>query len=139
MAMTKAEKQRLELAERERDLARSLRWSPPVSRDREPPAPGNTETMSLGWDVIVSTGRVYKAFSRSSSHGSGWPADDEPRWRRADSQGSLPLYSSELRALRSLRHDVVQECAKRLLDIDKRIEELEAADVDSLLTKKQDG
>lgn len=59
--------------------------------------------------------RVEPACSSEISHGFG--SNDETR-----SQGGMALYSTRMLALRALRNAVEMDCAKRLLDIDERIE-----------------
>lgn len=98
---------------------RALRWSEAFLPDV--PIPTNAVRLSTGYTYNAHynaghTGdRVQPACSSLVSHGIGSTTATTTR-------GPLPLYSTELRALKALRHDVVLQCAQRLALIDLRIE-----------------
>lgn len=103
-------------------LAKALRWTEPVSADIEPPKSITQERLRKGWlyngyiGGYGSSGRVDRACTSCSSHSFG--NDDKtttqrPRW----------LYSTKLRALKAMRHDIENQVAKILANIDEQIEE----------------
>lgn len=94
-------------------LAVALAWTrtKPVERDLAPPKNG----LSNGWDARAYGGeyRVDKACSSSVSHGDGW--------ERTTSQNPLWLFSTRELALRAVRYELEQQCAKTLALIDEQI------------------
>lgn len=111
MAMTKAEQ-----AEMERLKVRAaLHWTPEVLPDVPPPEHGGT--LTKGWAVVGrgSYGHVDVACSSATSHALGYTD-------KTTSQQPISLYSTRLLALRAWRHQIEQECAKRLREIDRAIE-----------------
>lgn len=117
MAMTKKEKAEVdELIKRANTLA-ALRWSEEVKPDV--PQPDSYRVETHGWDYLACTyygsDRVEQAWSTSCSHGTG-------NSMSCGSQGGIKLFSTELLALRALRHAVEKECAARLYRIDRMIE-----------------
>jgi hypothetical protein len=125
MAMTKAEKQRMEELEKEVRIARALRYSaysPPTMIRAEP----QTSQHICGYFVFGSRidGRIYpaeraitEAWSTSVSHGQG-----KHGGRLSGSQGSRALYRTRHDALIGLRLEKEKEFASTLADIDRAIE-----------------
>jgi hypothetical protein len=125
MAMTKAEKQRMEELEKEVRIARALRYSthsPPTMIRAEP----QTSQHICGYFVFGSRidGRIYpaehaitEAWSTSVSHGQG-----KRDGRLSGSQGSRALYRTRHDALIGLRLEKEKEFASTLADIDRAIE-----------------
>jgi hypothetical protein len=111
MAMNKKEQQLLE------DLKTkfALRWTEPVAPDIEPPDSLGKNNLRKGFLFNAYSGRVEPACTDSLYHSFG--CDDEAR-----SQGSQRLYSTRFRALKAMRHEVEKECAKKLREIDRKIE-----------------
>jgi hypothetical protein len=125
MAMTKAEKLRLETLENELREAKALRFTEPVLPDIDPPGPGfDKETNGF---TIVGSGQyaqVKVGWSTSIGHGVGYASRSEQRKAGlGGSQGARHLYSTRLLALRGMRNAVEKEAAQRLARIDKMIEE----------------
>ncbi len=124
--MNKKETAAFEALQNELRLAKSLRFTEPVRPDVPPPTSeerGNRLTVGYDFAGALGTagGRVEVACSSSVHHALG-------RTDKTTSQGSRALYSTRLLALRALRHEVEQECAKRLAGIDKQIEQELALD-----------
>ena len=117
MAMTKKEKAEFEKALMQANKLAALRWTDGAVADVPLPDCFNTE--SKGWAYVASisygTDRVEQAWSSSCSHGTGTS-------RSSGAQGGVKLFSTELLALKALRHVVENECAARLYRIDKMIE-----------------
>ena len=100
----------------ELQLLASFHRTEPVERDVPRPAP-SSDCMSTGWDFNFYAMRVYKACSRSNSHGEGW--------ERISSQGGRDLFSSKMRALKAMRYALERDCMTRLALIDRAIEQEE--------------
>jgi hypothetical protein len=110
--MTKNEKEIFEAAL----TASALRTTTDIFPDILPPVCGSI--LSKGWIFIGhygDFGRVELACSSIHSHGIG-------QQDKADSQGSLALFSTKELALKALRRAVEKECAYRLRRIDKMLE-----------------
>jgi len=119
--MTKKEKAEVdELISRVNTLA-ALRWTEEVKPDIPKPDSHSIET--CGWYYLTSIfyggDKVETAWSSSGAHGTG-PS------RSCRSQGGISLFSTELLALKALRHSVEKECATRLYRIDRMIEQARA-------------
>ena len=104
MAMTKKEKAEVdELISRVNTLA-ALRWTEEVKPDIPKPDSHSIET--CGWYYLTSIfyggDKVETAWSSSGAHGTG-PS------RSCRSQGGISLFSTELLALKALRHSVEKE------------------------------
>lgn len=114
MAMTKAEKQKLEEA---LTLAALRFTGKPPAKDIAPPEGGK---MTSGYFFNIFTQNVRQAHSKSYAHTFSNPNRDtwsrEPIW----------LYSTKLMALQALRHATEMECAGKLRAIDVMIEKEEA-------------
>ncbi len=123
MAMTKAEKQRMEELEKEVRLSRALRWStyaPPQKIRASRDSPEITGYLMFGsrldgsnWGVANA---VVEAWSGTVSHGHG-----QSRSGLA-SQGSRALYQTRRDALIGLRLEKERDFAAALADIDRAIE-----------------
>ena len=119
MAMTKKEKAEVgELIKRANTLA-ALRWTEEVKADI--PKPDSCSAETHGWDYFAycyyDCDIVEQAWSSSCSHGQG-PS------RGPGLRGGITLFSTELLALKALRHVVEKECAARLYRIDRKIEKV---------------
>lgn len=115
MAMNKKELAELEAAKTQA----ALRWTSEIKPDVEPPkATSPIGVLSTGWMYVGSLSdhpRVEVACSSSISHAIG-------RVDRTQSQQPIAIYSSRLKALKALRHEVEKRCAEQLRKIDKMIE-----------------
>ena len=112
MTMTKAEKEMIEHYK----YLMSLRWTDPVKPDV--PIPEGSGELSKGFYPIASqsdSARVDIACSSSVFHAIGSNT-------KTNSQRAMPLYSTRMLALRALRHQVENYCAKLLRRVDVQIE-----------------
>ncbi len=98
-------------------LKGALHWSPRIRRDVPPPARGPGGETS-GFDFNSYSLNVFEAWSSSVSHGEG-PMRTK---HSSGTQNPRSLYSTRLLALHAMRHDVAMAAAKKLLEIDERIE-----------------
>lgn len=126
MAMTKKEQAEFDKAR----SYRSLRFSDyPTSTDLD--AKSSDAGLIVGFDINISrvfsmgtissySPAVYAAWSERNSHGTGNGSDEN---RRRSSQGSVPLYSTKVRALGALRRELEDKFAALLLEIDDAIAE----------------
>lgn len=112
MAMTKKEQQRLADLEQQLREAKAFRFTEAVATDRPPPP--SFDSLVKGFTFNDYNDEISKACTSSNSH---CPYSDE----ETTSQRPLHLYSTQLLALRALRHQVELKCAKRLAEIDRRI------------------
>lgn len=110
--MTKKERQAFEAALRAARVAGALRWTSPVAPDIPPPQHGN---LTKGWLFNEHSSRVSRACS-SAVHHNPW-TDTE-----TNTQGARALYSTELLALKAMRHAKEKRFAEELADLDERIE-----------------
>lgn len=115
MAMTKKEKADFDAAIKQIALLGALRWTSPVKKDI--PVPQSFGESTSGWDYNTHSSSVNQKWSDSVSHGDG-PARTN---RFCGSQNGRALFSSELLALKALRHAVELECAEKLRRIDEQI------------------
>jgi len=115
--MNKKEQAAFDDLQKELRLAKAFRFTPAVCPDLPPPPSGRADTK--GYDFNVAGNRVEPATSTTVSHYFG--AQKIPGFG-GGSQGARPLYSTRLRALQALRHEVEQQCATRLAAIDAQIE-----------------
>ncbi len=97
-------------------IARAFRFTEKIAPDI--PRPTDSGKHTTGWVHNSYNDRTEQGWSRWGSHGTGV----EPRADWSGSQGGKALYSSELLALKAMRYEVEQICAKRLAAIDARIE-----------------
>jgi truncated hemoglobin YjbI len=133
MAMTKAEKQRMEELEKEVRLARALRWSSYTAPSMIHPKSGTSEIIT-GYLFFGSRidGRIYRAesalteaWSSTVTHGHGKRGHD----RLSASQGSRVLYQTKRDALVGLRLEKERDFAAALADIDRAIEVAEKEEI----------
>ncbi|WP_134043815.1 hypothetical protein [Paraburkholderia caballeronis] len=125
MAMTKAEKARVEQLETELREAKALRWTERVTPDIPVPMGGSFAETS-GYTLIGSRDyiRVEPAWSSCVFHGTGYASSKEQKAHRGSaSQKGIALYSTRLLALRAMRFEIESGAAKRLSSIDKMIED----------------
>lgn len=111
MAMTKAEKARLEELENALRIAKAFRFTEEVRPDVNLPVNG----LAKGFLFNDYTREVVPACTSWSNHAFG--RDD-----RTDSQRGRRLYSTRLLALKALRYAVEQVVASQLAEIDRQIE-----------------
>ena len=111
------------VARLDREAPAHFVWSDPVEPDVPVPERGYTE----GWAFVVSLSSysqsvaVHRAWSEPCCHGTGRVGASSARWSGGPSQGGVPLYSSEARALRAARAEACRQMARVLLDVDERI------------------
>lgn len=125
MAMNKAEKAALELAQNEVDIAYALRWSDlkRIDPDVPPPKPGGPlSALSVGWMFNSHSTAVVRACSSSISHAVSSQGDREPP-SRTTTQGARHLYSTEVLALKAMRQEMERKFASSLAAVDRRIAE----------------
>lgn len=133
MAMTKRERETVTALERELAEHKSLRF--PTYPE---PKPINPESISGSYDdairafaLNVHTGSVYECllcsqgYKELSKDGKTW--QPEHGWRGLRGQGQF--YKTLVDARRAYRYHVTREVAKRLVNIDTLITELEAENV----------
>lgn len=112
--MTKKETAEIDSLREQLRLAKSLRFTDAVAPDVMPP--DNYSKLSKGFLFnIYGEGRVVPACTSGTSHNFG--SDD-----KTTTQQPRALYSTRLLALRALRHEMEQDCARRLANIDRQIE-----------------
>jgi hypothetical protein len=99
MALNKKEKGFIDKLVKELEIQSALRWTEEVNPDIMPPKGGE-----------LLKGFSFNAYSMRVSESC------------ASSQGSKPLYSSILLALKAMRYAVERKCAAELRTIDKMIE-----------------
>lgn len=121
MAMNKAEKAELEKAK----TVAALRWTAPVAFDV--PVPGHGEPPATGWAFNDYAMSVEQGWSCRLYHGRG----TAPASRMSGSQGSRRMFSSRLRALQAMRHELEKQAADKLRRIDQMIEQELAASAEA--------
>jgi hypothetical protein len=122
MSMNK--KERAMVAELRQALA--LHRTRPVERDVQPPAAFAKPEMVKGWDFNTYTLRVYPAWltfsliyrANDGDESTPVPSRDMGGWSRE----CHPIWSTKILALRAMRYAIEQEVAKKLAEIDARIE-----------------
>lgn len=120
MAMTKKERAEFDAAITALRIKGALRWTDEVKPDLDPPKAWG-EKHTQGWSVNSYDGSVRECWSESSTHGDGVKPTDS-KYRSA-SQGARFLYSTKLRALKAARHELEKQFARKLAEIDAKIEE----------------
>mgnify|MGYP001598898564 CR=1 FL=1 len=116
MAMNKKGKVAFDTALKAVHVARALNWTDPVERDVLPPLNGTTTGFLI--NAMSSQPSVLYAMSSSVSHATS--LDEFPK--KTTTQGCRWLYSTELLALKALRHELEKKYAESLARIDMRIE-----------------
>lgn len=115
--MTKKEKAEFDVILQRVNTLAALRWTEEVKPDVPKPDSYNLQTQ--GWTYTASAyyggDKVSQAWSTGCSHGPG-------NSKSSGSQGAIDLFSTELLALKALRHAVEKECAARLYWVDRLIE-----------------
>lgn len=122
MPMNKKEREEFEAMKQALRIARAMRFTTPVAPDVPPPK-GSGSTS--GWLHNSYRGAAIQAWSESVSHGLGGP---DRKSTGGGSQNSRPLFSTELLALKAMRHEMEMDFAKKLAQVDRLIEEVEASD-----------
>jgi hypothetical protein len=95
----------------ELERVKALRWTDPVEPDVLPP----TEWGVTQLGRVYYADRVKEACSTATTHGTG---------TKINAQGPIPLYSTQLLALKALRYSVELDCAEKLQRIDLAIREV---------------
>lgn len=125
MARTKAERARMDDLEKRLREAKALRWTVPIETDI--PIPNSTSFgETSGYSVVGSERymRVEMAWSSSTTHGFGYPNREAQRMSGSSGrQNGIPLFSSKVLALQSMRHMLEKDFARRLAEIDAEIED----------------
>lgn len=123
MAMTKKEKAAFDAAIKAARVAGALRATESCPPDLAPPSASDGGAKEVcGWDFNMHEEFVYPAWSRATRNGAGRPLSGLATERIGGTRGSIPLYSTQLRAPRGLRHAVEQSAAHKLAAIDGMIE-----------------
>jgi hypothetical protein len=120
MAMTKKERAEFDAAIKALRIKSALRWTDEVAPDLPPPKAFG-EKHSQGWIANAYDGSVKEAWSDSGCHGYGIKPDDA-KYRSA-SQGPRSLHSTKILALKAGRSEMEKQFARKLADIDAKIEE----------------
>jgi hypothetical protein len=116
MAMNKKEQAAFDALKDELRLAKALRFTEPVDYDVAIPKSSELRTGFLYNAYLGGSGpRVEVACTDSIYHSFG-------RNDRTTTQRAHPLYSTRLRALRAMRHEIETKCARILADVDAQIE-----------------
>ena len=111
MAMTKKEREAVRLLKRKLSVLAALRWTEEVNPDLAPPEWNKPDVK--GW--IPCYDRVEKAITNSAFHHIGdWEGKS---W----AQNTRSLYSTELLALKALRHEMELRFAEKLASVDLQI------------------
>ena len=119
MAITKKEQAEMKAAIDRADTLAALRWTNPVRRDVDVPQDG----YSQGWDYNAWTQNVFIGWSSTVTHGTG-PAPEVGK-HKSGSQQPRRYYSTQVRALAAMRHEIEQKAAVDLLKIDRQIAALQ--------------
>ncbi|HIH2750786.1 TPA: hypothetical protein ACYLN4_006607 [Burkholderia lata] len=120
MAMNKAERAHVEALEQSLREARALRWSDPV----EPDLLASSGNEISGFYANVYSKKVGVAWSTRTYHGRDCASSKEQKASGTSaSQRGIDLYSTKVRALQALRHEIVKQAVKDLAEIDRQIEE----------------
>lgn len=119
--MNKKETAAFEQLKHELRLAKALSWTQPIAPDLQPPSTQERgDRLVKGW-LFNAYSNGYSgdktAIACTSSIHHSWGNND-----KTTTQGPRHLFSTELRALQALRHEVELQCARRLASIDERIE-----------------
>ena len=110
MAMSKKEQETVRELKRKLSVLAALRWTDAVHPDIPIP---DFQTITKGW--MTGYERADKAMSSSISHKRGdW---EDRSW----SQQPRALYSTELLALKALRHEMEEQFAEKLASVDLQI------------------
>ena len=126
--MTKKELAELDGLRKQLVLLNAFHFTPEVEPDIA--APTNFSHCVLGWSFNSYWSRVCPTWSKSASHGDGH------EHTRHGAQGGTRQYSSEVLALKALRHALEQKFASELAAVDARIAKAsEVVDNPSLLTR----
>jgi hypothetical protein len=109
--MTKKEQRQVDETIAGLKLQVALRWTEPVAPDVPPP--DGSSALTVGW--LTCYNRVEPACSSCVHHGSGTTT-------RTTTQGARTLFSTRLRALKALRHEMELRFAAELRQLDAQIE-----------------
>jgi hypothetical protein len=119
MAMTKKERAEFNAAIKALRIKSALRWTDEVNPDLL--APDDSRHFTQGWTCNSFNGSVVEQWSERSSHGDGRRIPGQ--WRQSASQGAIDLFSTKLLALKAARHEMEKQFARKLAEIDAKIEE----------------
>lgn len=122
MAMNKKEQAEFDAAKKAVFVARALNWTESVSLDV--PVPKKGETRGYVFNEMGSPPYVAHALSSTIGHATSWLDPSPPK--KTTSQRPIPMYSTELLALKALRHALENRYAETLAKIDMQIAALQA-------------
>ena len=126
--MTKKEQAELDGLRRQLVLLNAFHFTPKVEPDIA--VPTKFSHCVLGWSFNSYSSRVCPTWSKYSSNGDGH------EHTRHGAQGGTRQYSSEVLALKALRHALEQKFASELAAVDAQIAKAsEVVDNPSLLTR----
>lgn len=117
MTMNKKEQAEFAAAKKAVFVARALNWTEPVECDVKVPKRGETR----GYLFNTYNQSIMHALSNEVHHAVSYIDGAPPT--KTSSQNPTEMYSTELLALRALRHAVECESAEKLAKIDMQISE----------------
>lgn len=124
MAMSKREQAAMEELQTKLRLAMAFRRTEPVEPDIPVPKYGE---QTSGWQYIAYSKRVCRAGSKSHGHWRGMDGEVAAPTEMSWSQRGIPLYSTELLALKALRYAVESQAEVELEKLDRLISQVVAA------------
>jgi len=116
MAMNKKEQAEFEAAKKAAVVARALNWTEAVEVDV--PAPKAGTTKGYLFNAASSQPCIMYCLSSTTGHATSW--DQMPE--KTTTQNSRSMYSTKLRALKALRHELEKKYAESLASIDMQIQ-----------------
>lgn len=119
MALSKKDREFLAAAQEAAELVMALRWTEEVAPDVMPPH--SIGTYKAGWHANEHNGEVHLGWTDATAHGYG--PIPLPGKMRNGSKNPRRMYSSELLALRAARSKMEKICARKLMEIDRKIAE----------------
>ena len=126
--MTKKEQAELDGLRSQLVLLNAFHFTPKVEPDIA--VPTNFSHCVLRWSFNAHASRTYPSWSKAVAHGEGH------EHTRHGAQDGIRQYSSQVLALKALRHALEQKFASELAAVDARIAKAsEVVDNSSLLTR----
>lgn len=120
MAMNKKEQAEFAAMKKKLAVASAFIRTPQVPKDIPAPLPTIGAKITHGYDFNTYTQEVREYWSGQCTH-----YTENPEGKKgyvSGSQRAISLYRSKLLALKALRHEVENEAAKDLAEIDMKIE-----------------
>lgn len=126
MAMTKAEKLRMDNLERALRMARALRWPDypmPQSMSRDDIEATKVRATKDRWghDVIVAFGYFPNPYSVRVTHGCSNGTSHNREGNITTTQGMGMMYKTQLEAWQFIRHRLTEEFSEKLAKVDEAI------------------